>query len=45
MANDGRRATTVKRLAKAALFSAVRAAAGAGGTAAVGLVVWWVRQR
>ncbi|MFJ1791543.1 hypothetical protein [Kitasatospora griseola] len=40
MANDVRR--TAKRLVKAALFSAVRAAAAAGGTA---LAVWWLQQR
>ncbi|MFD5560142.1 hypothetical protein [Kitasatospora griseola] len=40
MANDVRR--TARRLVRAALFSAVRAAAGAGGTA---LAVWWLQQR
>ncbi|MGW4378256.1 hypothetical protein [Kitasatospora sp. NPDC004531] len=43
MSDNARR--TAKRLAKAALFSAVRAAAGAGGAALAGLAVWWVQQR
>lgn len=33
---------TVRRLAQAALFSAVRAAAAALGTGAIAAVIWWL---
>jgi hypothetical protein len=36
---------TLRRLAQAALFSAVRAAAAATGTGMVAAIIWWLQYR
>jgi hypothetical protein len=36
---------TLRRLAQAALFSAVRAAAAATGTGMVAAIIWWLQHR
>lgn len=38
-------ASTPRRLARTALFAAVRGLAYASGTGAVGLLVWWLTNR
>ena len=36
---------TLRKLGKAALFSAVRAAAAAVSTGIVGVIIWWLQHR
>ena len=36
---------TLRRLTQAALFSAVRAAAGAIGTRIIAVIIWWLQHR
>ena len=38
------RRRTERRLAKAALFSAVKGAAGAAGSAFVAAIIWWAQR-